>query len=101
MMKNLIQHGFRRSRKADRLAWILLVAFSLALLISVLAGFHGLGLVYWALGVAAKQGRDQPAQVSDVLQRFLYLQPDLILIVDPGAPCHLAKQEAVSQVQAD
>lgn len=44
-MKNLIQNGFRRSRKADRLAWFLLIAFTLALLISVMAGFHGIGLV--------------------------------------------------------
>ena len=44
-MKSLIQNGFRRSRKADRLAWFLLIAFTLALLISVAAGFHGLGLV--------------------------------------------------------
>ena len=44
-MRNFIQQGFRRSRKADRLAWFLLVAFTLALLISVAAGFHGLGLV--------------------------------------------------------
>lgn len=44
-MKNLIQHGFRRSRKADRVAWFLLIGFTLVLLISVVAGFHGLGLV--------------------------------------------------------
>ena len=44
-MKNLIQHGFRRSRKADRLAWFLLVALTLVLVISVVAGFHNLGLV--------------------------------------------------------
>ena len=44
-MKNLIQHGFRRSRKADRVAWFLLIGLTLTLLISVLAGFHRLGLV--------------------------------------------------------
>lgn len=44
-MKNLIQHGFRRSRKADRIAWFLLIGFTLVLLLSVAAGFHSLGLV--------------------------------------------------------
>ena len=44
-MKSIIQNGFRRSRKADRLAWFLLVGFTLALVISIMAGFHGLGLV--------------------------------------------------------
>lgn len=44
-MKNIIQQGFRRSRRADRLAWFLLITLTLVLVISVVAGFHHLGLV--------------------------------------------------------
>lgn len=43
-MKHWIQRGLRRSRRADRVAWFLLAALTLVLVISVVAGFRSLGM---------------------------------------------------------
>ncbi len=43
-MKSVIQTGLRRSRKADRMAWILLIALAAVLVISLAAGVSALGL---------------------------------------------------------